>query len=108
MRSLVAAAVVLALLAGPSLGACGDCCPPAPAPLSVAAAAPCCGDCGTTVGRAPEPASLAAATTVSVPLATAPLSLIAFVSAPPASTAVVAAPARRPSPPLPPPLPLRL
>lgn len=108
MRSVAAAIVALALLAGPSLGACGDCCPAAPVPLSVSAAPSCCGDCETTVGRSPDPVSLAEASPSPILAAAAPLFFVVPAPPPPASAALFIAPASGASAPLPPPRPLRL
>jgi len=107
MRPL-AAAVVLALLAGPSLGACGDCCPANPTPLTVSAAASCCGDCETTVGRASDPASLAAKASAYAPPAPAVFSVVALAPMVASRSAVLHAAVSAASPPSRSPLPLRL
>jgi hypothetical protein len=108
MRTYAAAAVLLALLAGPALGTCGDCCAANPSSVTIAGAPACCGDCGATIQRAPDSLSLAASGGSPLAIAAAPVSAVAVFAPPSVRPAPRIGEATNTSPPLPPPRPLRL
>jgi hypothetical protein len=79
-RSAFAAALVLALLCGPAVAACVNCCPPSDERATVISMPACCGNCTPSIESAPDqvPAAVQKAT-VDAPIAVLAQPIISFV-----------------------------